>query len=113
MTKHPESVVGTYANRMIHAPTDQLMIGPHLIDTDGNVRTVRELVDVRITATAKHLRDPENMVYCLGMAGELSAIYASRSRPSTTSESPRWRAPVERVQSLSSAPVPVQGSRRI
>lgn len=69
--KHPESVVGTYANRMIHAATNQLVIGPHLIDVEGNVRTVRELADVRITATAKHLFDPENMVYMLGMEGEL------------------------------------------
>ncbi|MBT3380274.1 MAG: hypothetical protein HN742_04465 [Lentisphaerae bacterium] len=71
LTKHPESVVGTYANRMIHGPSDQLMIGPHLIDTDGNVRTVDDLVNIRLTATAKHLRDPKDMVYCLGMEGEL------------------------------------------
>ena len=70
--KHEQSVVGTYANRMIHAPTNQLVIGPHLIDTGGNVRTVgEELVDIRITATARHLSDPENMVYMLGMEGEL------------------------------------------
>ncbi|MCF7855036.1 MAG: hypothetical protein K9N51_09585 [Candidatus Pacebacteria bacterium] len=69
--KHPESVVGTYANRMIHAPTNQLVIGPHLIDVYGNVQTVQDLVDIRITATTKHLFDPDNMVYMLGMEGEL------------------------------------------
>jgi len=31
LRKHPESVVGTYANRMIHSPTHQLIIGPHVI----------------------------------------------------------------------------------
>lgn len=71
ITKHPESVVGTYANRMIHAATNQLVIGPHLVDIEGNVRTVKELVNIRITATTKHLFDPDNMVYMLGMEGEL------------------------------------------
>lgn len=71
MQKHTESVVGTYANRMIHSATSQLIIGPHLIDVEGKVRTVRELVDIRITATTKHLFDPDNMVYILGMEGEL------------------------------------------
>lgn len=33
LTKHPESVVGTYANRMIHRATSQCIIGPHIIDT--------------------------------------------------------------------------------
>lgn len=70
MEKHPESRVGTYANRMIHSETSQAIIGPHLIDTSGNVRTVEDLVDTRITATARHLTDPKNMVYMLGMEGE-------------------------------------------
>jgi hypothetical protein len=71
LTRHPESVVGTYANRMIHHESNQLVIGPHVIDIDGDVRTFRELVDIRITATARHLTDPENLVYMLGMEGEL------------------------------------------
>ncbi len=71
LTKHPESVVGTYANRMVHAPSNQVVIGPHLIDVDGNVRTFRSLVDIRITATAQHLTDPVNKVYMVGMEGEL------------------------------------------
>lgn len=33
LTHHPQSVVGTYANRMVHHETDQIIIGPHLIDT--------------------------------------------------------------------------------
>jgi hypothetical protein len=71
LVKHPQSVVGTYANRMIHAPSHQLIIGPHIIDIEGNVRTFTDLVDIRITATAKHLFDPDNKVYMLGMEGEL------------------------------------------
>lgn len=72
--KHPESVVGTYANRLIHASSDQLFIGPHAIDTEGNVRTINELVNVRLTATAQHLFDPDNFVYMVGMEGELFEV---------------------------------------
>jgi hypothetical protein len=70
ITRRPESVVGTYANRMIHAESDQCIIGPHVIDPEGNVRTFRDLVDIRITGTARHLTDPANKVYMLGMEGE-------------------------------------------
>ncbi|MGD7706915.1 hypothetical protein [Microlunatus sp. Y2014] len=70
LTKHPESVVGTYANRLVHDETNQLFIGPHVIDTQGNVRTVADLVDTRLTATMRHLDDPANKVYVLGMEGE-------------------------------------------
>ncbi len=68
--KHPASRVGTYANRLIHAETNQLIIGPHIIDTEGHVRTFEELVDVRIAATARHLKNPAEKVYFLGMEGE-------------------------------------------
>jgi hypothetical protein len=69
--KHEASVVGTYANRMIHAESSQCIIGPHVIDTEGNVRTFDDLVDIRLTATCRHLTDPENKVFVLGMEGEL------------------------------------------
>ena len=68
--RHPASVVGTYANRMIHAPTNQCIIGPHAIDADGRVRTFEGLVDTRLTATCTHLTDPARKVYFLGMEGE-------------------------------------------
>ena len=67
LTKHPESVVGTYANRIIHKATHQLIIGPHLIDVEGNVRTIEPLVPYRLTATMTHLEDPDNKVYFLTM----------------------------------------------
>jgi len=70
VTKHPESVVGTYANRMIHRHSDQMIIGPHIVDCDGVVRTFKDLVDVRLAATCEHLTDPEHKVYFLGMEGE-------------------------------------------
>jgi hypothetical protein len=67
MTKHPESVVGTYANRIIHTATNQLIMGPHLIDVEGRIRTIEPLVPHRLTATMKHLEDPANKVYFLTM----------------------------------------------
>ena len=71
MTRPAEGVDGTYANRFVHHPTNQLIVGPHVIDTDHNIRTVTELIDIRLCGTAKHLVDPENLVYMLGMEGEL------------------------------------------
>ncbi|MDQ8194776.1 hypothetical protein QEH59_10090 [Coraliomargarita sp. SDUM461004] len=71
MEIHPCAVDGTYANRFVHAESSQLIIGPHLIDTDHNVRTVDELVETRLCGTAKHLSDPVNFVYMLGMEGEM------------------------------------------
>ncbi len=69
MIERPESVGGTPANRMIHRETNQLLIGHHLIDDDGNVRTIdpRNEMPGRITANARHLTDPANKVYYLTM----------------------------------------------
>jgi len=71
MTHHPKAVDGTYANRMVHYPSSQLIIGPHLVDTKHRVRTVKELIYIRLCGTAVHLTDPKNLVYMLGMEGEL------------------------------------------
>ncbi|WPJ97252.1 hypothetical protein SH580_05965 [Coraliomargarita algicola] len=71
MTRHPAGVDGTYANRFVHSPTSQLVIGPHVIDREHNVRTVEELIDIRLCGTAKHLSKPDSHVYMLGMEGEL------------------------------------------
>jgi len=68
---HPSAVDGTYANRYVHAPSSQLIIGPHLIDVHHNVRTAESLTEVRLCGTSRHLTDPENLVYMLGMEGEL------------------------------------------
>jgi len=69
--KHPGSVTGTFANRMIHDPSNQAIIGPHLIDINGNVRTVKDLSRHRLTATMAHLTKPDSMVYFLTMEGLL------------------------------------------
>lgn len=71
MHRHPAGVDGTYANRYVHCGSSQLIIGPHVIDTAHNVRTVDALIDIRLCGTATHLTDPLNLVYMLGMEGEL------------------------------------------
>jgi len=71
MRLRPESVTGTFANRMVHWETEQAVIGPHVIDASGNVRTLEELSSHRLTATARHLVHPERMAYFLTMEGLL------------------------------------------
>ncbi len=66
LKKHPASVVGTYANRLIHTQSMQLSIGPYLIDTLGNVRLIEEFTKHRLAATMSHLTDPENKLYFMG-----------------------------------------------
>ena len=69
MRKRPESVVGTYANRLVHGPSDQMIIGPHIVDTSGKVRTIEVFKEHRLAATMDHLENPERMVYFLTMEG--------------------------------------------
>jgi hypothetical protein len=77
MEKHEESVVGTYANRMIHSESDQAIIGPHIIDADAQVRTFDGLLNDdeerpnRLTATMEHLDRSSEWVYFLTMEGLL------------------------------------------
>ena len=74
LKKHPASVVGTYANRIIHKPSMQLAIGPYLIDTLGNVRFIKEFTKHRLAATMLHLTDPDNKLYYLAMEGEFFEV---------------------------------------
>jgi len=58
------SVGGTPANRMIHAESNQLLIGPYLIDAERNVRVLPpSAMFGRLTGNARHLTDPANKVY--------------------------------------------------
>jgi hypothetical protein len=71
----PESMGGTHANRMIHPESKQLIIGPYFIDEQGKVRTVDiKHMAMRITANARHLTDPANKVYFVGMERELYEV---------------------------------------
>ncbi|HVJ86750.1 MAG TPA: hypothetical protein VM452_13955 [Caulifigura sp.] len=60
----PESIGGTPANRMIHAESQQLFIGPYAVDARRNVRVINyEQMFGRPTGTARHLFDPAGKVY--------------------------------------------------
>ena len=67
--KNQASVVGTFANRMVHYPSSQGIIGPHFIDPSGRVRTAEMIKGHRLAATMEHLTDPDNKVYFLSMEG--------------------------------------------
>lgn len=41
LVARPESVGGTHANRMLHRESQQLIIGPCVIDTNGVVRVIQ------------------------------------------------------------------------
>jgi hypothetical protein len=69
--KHPESVTGTFANRFSHRPLNVAFIGPHRIDSLGNVSTYPELAEQRLTATMAHPTMPEDKVLFLTMEGLL------------------------------------------
>jgi len=74
MVKRPESHVGTYTNRFVHDPSNQLFIGPHVIDAERAVRTIEPLLEVRLCGTMYHLTDRDNKVYMLGMEGEFFEV---------------------------------------
>ncbi|NNE55384.1 MAG: sulfatase, partial [Flavobacteriales bacterium] len=72
MTVHPESVGGTPAGRMIHKESNQLLIAHYLIDEKGKVRVISpKEMPIRVTAIARHLTDPKNLVYYIDMEGSI------------------------------------------
>lgn len=64
-------VDGTFTNRFVHIQSNQLIIGPHVIDETHRIRTVPEIAPLRVCGTTRHMTDPENLVYVLCMEGEL------------------------------------------
>jgi hypothetical protein len=74
-TVRPESIGGTPANRMIHRESNQLFIGPYVIDGQGAVRTIPySKMFGRPTGNARHLFDPAGKVYCASMEEGLYEI---------------------------------------
>ena len=68
LTIRPESIGGTPANRMIHRESNQLFIGPYVIDAAGGVRVIPyETMFGRPTANARHLTDPASRIYLFTM----------------------------------------------
>lgn len=59
-----ESIGGTPANRMIHKESNQLFIGPYVIDKTGRVRVIPyNTMSGRHTGNARHLTDPAGKIY--------------------------------------------------
>ena len=52
----------TYANRLLHKETSQIIIGAWVIDSNGKMRTFEELLKYRVAATAEHLTNSERLV---------------------------------------------------
>lgn len=70
-----ESVGGTPADRMIHKETNQLLIGPYVIDDKRNVRVIKpKEMPGRLTAVARHLVDPATSVYYATMEEGLYSV---------------------------------------
>ena len=63
MTVRPESIGGTPANRMIHKESNQLFIGPYVIDAEGNVKVI-PVSDMpgRLTGIARSVKNPAGEV---------------------------------------------------
>lgn len=71
----PESIGGTPANRMIHRESEQLFIGPHVIDAEGKVRTISyKSMPGRHTGNARHLTDPAGKIYYATMEEGLYSV---------------------------------------
>jgi len=70
LVRHPESVGGTHAGRLIHRESRQLFIGPYAIDETGGVRAINvRAIPGRYTAWARHLTDPANQLLLFDMEG--------------------------------------------
>ncbi|MBP3694571.1 MAG: hypothetical protein J6J31_09075 [Thermoguttaceae bacterium] len=91
----PESIGGTPANRMIHPESNQLFIGPYVIDAKGNVRVIdAKAMPGRHTGNARHLTDPANKIYYATMEEgfyevdvrtlEVKQLYCDSNRPDKT-----------------------------
>ena len=75
LVARPESIGGTPANRLIHRESNQLFIGPYVIDAEGNVRVIPyDVATGRPTGTIRHLADPAGKVYTFTMEEGLYEI---------------------------------------
>ena len=95
LTIHPESVGGTPAGRFIHRESNQLLIAHYLIDAEGNVRVISpDIMPGRITAMARHLTDPANLVYYIDMEGMIyeANVHTLEVRKLFHKSVPGWHA---------------------
>jgi hypothetical protein len=74
-TIRPESIGGTPANRMVHRESNQLFIGPYVIEGDGTVHVIPYAwMPGRPTGNARHLTRPADLVYAATMEEGLYEI---------------------------------------
>ena len=64
-----ESIGGTPANRMIHRETNQLVIGPHVIDQTGKVRTIPYTSESGPNTNPIHIHAAEEQIAGVSMFG--------------------------------------------
>lgn len=70
-----ESVGGTPANRMIHRETNQLLIGPYIVDAQRAVRVLSpQIMPGRLTGVARHLTQPATHAYYATMEEGLYSV---------------------------------------
>jgi hypothetical protein len=60
-----------YANRMLVPGMQSIVIGPYVIDATGGIRTITDLLTVRVGGMAEHIHFPDSKAYFLGMDGPL------------------------------------------
>jgi hypothetical protein len=56
---------------MVHWESEQVFLGPYVIDAQAHVQVVDVLASERVTAIARHLSAPREKVYVLAMEGPL------------------------------------------
>ncbi len=97
-----ESIGGTPANRMIHAESNQLFIGPYVIGENRTVRTIPyEVMPGRHTGNARHLFSPAEMIYSGTMEEglyevdvntlEVTTLYIDDNRPEVGPQNDRTK----------------------
>ena len=83
-TIRPESIGGTPANRLIHRETNQLLIGPYIINAQREVTVVPPWkMPGRLTGAARHLTDPARKVYVATMETGLYELDLTTGVPVT------------------------------
>ena len=81
-TIRPESIGGTPANRLIHRETNQLLIGPYIINARREVKVVPPWkMPGRLTGAARHLTDPACKVYVATMETGLYELDLTTGEP--------------------------------
>lgn len=89
LTIREESIGGTHANRFIHRETNQLIMGPYFIDQEGNVRVADvQKLEGRLTATSRHLTEPDRLVYFFDMEGKVYEVDINTMEPTLLFEKP-------------------------